>query len=66
MNDPKPHPNEDRYRDLMRRLTTAQRVDKAMELCQVSRELFFAALRRKHPTASDTEIRQIAIKQLYG
>jgi hypothetical protein len=63
--DPKPRPNDDRYFELLRRMTPGDRLAKAMEICQVGRELFFATLRRNHPALSESEIRQLAVKWLY-
>jgi hypothetical protein len=64
--DPKPRLLDDRYRELMRRLPPEQRFAKAMELNVAAREMFFAALRRKHPHATEAEIRRLALRQLYG
>lgn len=64
--DPKPRLLDDRYRQLMRRLTPEQRFAKAMELNVAARAMFFEALRRKHPHIADAELRRLALRQLYG
>lgn len=63
--DPKPRPNDERYFELLRRMTVSQRLAKTLEICQVGRELFFATLTRQNPGLSESEIRRLAALRLY-
>ena len=47
--DPKPRPNHQLYLAALRRLTPEQRLLKAFELTELSRELFRAGLRQRFP-----------------
>lgn len=62
--DPKPRPNHARYIEVLRRMTPAQRIQKAFELTEFSRQLFAAGLRQRHPDASEDELRKMAAARL--
>jgi Rv0078B-related antitoxin len=62
--DPKPRPNHQLYLDALRRLTPEQRLLKAFELTELSRELFRAGLRQRFPEASEAELQRIYLERL--
>lgn len=62
--DPKPQPNRDIYLRALRRLTPEQRLLKAFELTELSRELFRAGLRERFPAASPQELQSIYLERL--
>jgi hypothetical protein len=57
--DPKPRPNHQLYLEALRRLTPEQRLLKAFELTELSRELFRASLRQRFPDADGAELQSI-------
>lgn len=62
--DPKPHPNRTRYIETLRRMTPEQRLMKALELSEMSRELTRAGLRERFPNASEDEIQRLFLERL--
>jgi hypothetical protein len=62
--DPKPRPNHQLYLEALRRLTPEQRLLKAFELTEMSRELFRAGLRQRFPAADEAELQRIYLKRL--
>jgi hypothetical protein len=62
--DPKPRPNQQVYLEALRRLTPEQRLLKAFELTDLSRELFRAGLRRRFPEAGEDELQRIYVERL--
>ena len=62
--DPKPRPNHRLYLEALRRLTPEQRLLKAFELTELSRELFRAGLRQRFPKADEAELRRIYLERM--
>jgi hypothetical protein len=62
--DPKPRPNHQLYLEALRRLTPEQRLLKAFELTELSRELFRAGLRQRFPVADESELQRIYLERL--
>jgi hypothetical protein len=62
--DPKSRPNHQLYLAALRRLTPEQRLLKAFELTELSRELFRAGLRQRFPEADEAELQRIYRKRL--
>ena len=62
--DPKPRPNHQLYLEALRRMTPEQRLLKAFELTELSRELLRAGVRQRFPGASETEQRRIYLERL--
>ena len=62
--DPKPRPNHQLYLEALRRLTPEQRLLKAFELTELSRELFRAGLRQRFPGADEAELQRIYLERL--
>jgi hypothetical protein len=62
--DPKPRPNHQIYLEALRRMTPEQRLLKALELTELSRELFRAGLRRRFPEAGEAELQRIYLERL--
>jgi hypothetical protein len=62
--DIKPRPNQERYREVLRRMTPGERLRKACELSDWTRKLTLAGLRRQHPDASEQELRARLLARL--
>jgi hypothetical protein len=62
--DPKPRPNHQLYLEALRRLTPEQRLLKAFELTELSRELFRAGLRHRFPEATEQELQRIYLERM--
>ena len=62
--DIKPRPNHRQHLEALRRMTPAQRLAKAFELSEFTRQLFYTGLRRRFPNASADELRRIALDRL--
>lgn len=61
---PKPRPNHREYILSLRRMTGQQRLDKAMELTRLGRELFEAGLRRRFPDLPPAEFHALLLDRL--
>jgi hypothetical protein len=60
----KPHPNRKRYVEVLRRMTPEQRLMKALELSETSRELTRAGLRERFPDATEEDIQRLFLERL--
>lgn len=64
MDDPKAQPNRAIYLETLRRMTPEQRLAKAFELTDMSREALRAGLRQRFPDATDEELHAIYLERL--
>jgi hypothetical protein len=64
--DPKPRPNLQRETEILRRMTPAQRLEKALELGELAREIHLAGMRARHPGLSDDKVRRLAVEERLG
>lgn len=55
----KPHPNHKRYIQTLRQMTPTQRLMKAFELSDFSKQLFIHGLRRRFPDLSAEEFAKL-------
>ena len=62
--DIKPRPNHQRYLEILRAMTPAQRLDKAMELTEHGRSLMKATIARRHAGASESELHALYLERL--
>ena len=62
--DIKPRPNHQVYLAILRRMTPEQRLLKVLDLSEFSKRLFLSGLRQRFRNLSDTEFKQLALKQL--
>lgn len=62
--DPKPRPNHKLYIEALRRMTPAQRLQKAFELSEFTRQLFEHGLRKRFPDLSEEEFQRLLRKRL--
>jgi hypothetical protein len=62
--DIKPRPNHARHLDVLRRMTPAQRLEKAFELSEFARKLFLTGLRKRFPNVTEQELHRIALTRL--
>jgi hypothetical protein len=60
----KPHPNHQVYLRALRAMTPEQRLLKAFELTDFSRELFREGLRRRFPTAGEERLQRLYLERL--
>ncbi len=51
----KPRPNHRQYLEVLRRMTPAQRLNKAFELSEFSKRLFKQGLRKQFPDLSEAK-----------
>lgn len=64
MHDPKPRPNAQRCEEVLRQMTPAQRLDKAIELTEMVRDCLRIALRRRHPDLGEAELHRLYLRHL--
>jgi len=62
--DIKPRPNHRLYIEVLRRMTPEQRLLKAFELTEFSRDLFKRGLRRRFPDLSEDELHRLYLQRL--
>jgi len=62
--DPKPRPNHHLYLEALRRMTGEERLLKAFELSEFSRQVFREGLRRRFPDLSEEEFHQLFLDRL--
>jgi hypothetical protein len=60
----KPRPNEDRYLEILRRMTPEQRIDKVSELTEAARDLLRIGLRAQHPELAESELKELYLARL--
>jgi hypothetical protein len=53
-----------RYLEVLRRMTPAQRLAKAMELSDLGKRLFLHGLRRRFPELNDQQLHQLYLNRL--
>lgn len=63
--NPKPRPNHRQYLETLRNMTEAQRLQKAFELGEFSRQLFKAGLRERFPEKTEEEIIAVIVEAAY-
>ena len=62
--DPKPRPNRRLYIQVLRNMTPEQRLDKAFELSEFTRDLFRHGLRRRYPDLNEEQFQEVFLKHL--
>lgn len=62
--DIKPRPNHRLYLQILRRMTPEERLKKALELSEFSRQLFIEGLRHRFPELSEAELLSLARARL--
>jgi hypothetical protein len=62
--NPKPRPNHRLYLQTLRQMTPEQRLLKAFELSDFSRQLFVEGLRARFPELSEAEFRRLLLARL--
>lgn len=60
----KPRPNHHQYLQTLRSMTEEQRLLKAFELSEFSRQLFKAGLRERFPDKTEAELHSLFLKRL--
>jgi len=60
----KARPNHDLYIRVLRRMSSEERLMKAFELTEFSRQLFRQGLRRRFPDLSEPELNKIFLERL--
>jgi hypothetical protein len=61
---PKEYPNRAMYLQVLRQMTPAQRLAKAMELSELGKRLFLHGLRRRFPELDERELHAIYLKRI--
>jgi hypothetical protein len=62
--NPKPRPNNVVYLQTLRRMTPEQRLAKAFELTEMTRELLWSGLRQRFPEKSESDLRKLYLRRL--
>jgi hypothetical protein len=62
--NPKPRPNRRAYLETLRRMTPEQRLQKAFELSEFTKQLFMVGLRERFPHLGETELRRLYLRRL--
>lgn len=61
--NPKPQLNRRRYLEVLNKMTSEERLQKAFELTEFSRQLFEQGLRKRFPDATEEELRQVRLER---
>jgi hypothetical protein len=61
--DLKPRPNRELYLQILRRMTPEQRLEKAMALSELGKQLFLTGLRRRYPEADVKQIHALYLEK---
>lgn len=61
--DIKERPNRKIYIRVLRQMTPEQRLLKAFELSEFTKQLFIHGLRKRHPNLSEEELKKIILKR---
>jgi hypothetical protein len=64
MSDPKPRPNHRLYIEVLRRMTSEQRLAKAFELSALAKQAFIDGMRRRFPDLSEAEFKKVLLAPL--
>jgi hypothetical protein len=62
--DIKPRRNHRKYLEVLRRMTPAQRLQKAFELSEFTKKLFIHGLRKRFPDLSEEEFHKLLLERL--
>ena len=62
--DPKPRPNHRLYLESLQRMSPAQRLAKAFELSEFSKQLFITGLRKRFPDLPPDEFHTLLLDRL--
>ena len=62
--NPKPRPNHHQYLNALRSMTEEQRLLKAFELSDFTRQLFKAGLKERFPEKTEAELHCLFLKRL--
>jgi hypothetical protein len=62
--DIKPRPKHQRHLEILRAMTPAQRLEKAFELTEFSRQLMKDGIRNRHPQASEAQVHRLYLDRL--
>ncbi|HVA45859.1 MAG TPA: hypothetical protein VNH11_05670 [Pirellulales bacterium] len=62
--DPKPRPNHLRYIEVLRQMTPEQRLAKAFELSEMTKQLFRQGLRERFPEMDEAAFHRLFLDRL--
>ena len=62
--NPKPHPNHKLYIQTLRAMSAQDRLLKAFELSDFSKQLFIQGLRKRFPNLSQADFQNLLLKRL--
>ena len=60
----KPAPNHKVYLEVLKKMSPADRLEKAFELSKMTKQLFLEGLRKRFPEKNDVEIRSIYLERI--
>lgn len=64
MTRPKPTPNRDRYMQTLRSMSPEQRLAKAFELSEMSREALMVGIIRRYPHLSEAQRAELFVERI--
>lgn len=64
LEDIKPKPNHAIYLQTLRKMTPAQRLEKAFELSAMSKQLFLQGLKKRFPNYTEQELKALYLKRI--
>ncbi len=62
--DIKPRPNKKLYNEILRKMTPEQKLLKAFELSDFSKDLFIYGLKKRHPNLNDDEVKKLYLERV--
>ena len=64
MNNPKSHPNRERYIAILRGMTPQQKLERMFELNELGKELVRAGIRSRFPNLLENEIKKMVVQKV--
>lgn len=64
MQNPKPYPNHQIYLQTLQKMTPTERLQKAFELSEMTKQLFLQGLRKRFPDYGNEKIMEIYLKRI--
>lgn len=62
--DPKPRPNQEQYMRILHRMTPTERLMKAFELSDQSKQAFREGLRQRFPDMAEDKLHELFLQRL--
>jgi hypothetical protein len=60
----KTYPNKDRYHEILKAMSSREKLEKSFELTEMANEVFWAGLKSRYPQLSEVELRRLYVQKL--